>query len=384
MTRASVNPELLHWARERAGWKPEDLAQRFPKLAEWEAGTRQPTLKQVDAFASSVHVPVGYLFFSEPPFESIPIPDYRTVVGKPVSKPTPDLLDTIWICQERQSWYQDFAREEGLEALSFIASETTASPPERVAARMRETLNFSVEARRKCQTWTESLRIFVDATDRAGVLVMVNGIVGSNTHRRLNPEEFRGFALSDQHAPLVFINGTDTKAAQMFTLAHELAHLWLGESALSDCEATPASGLGEDEVWCNAVAAEFLVPLAELRDELRETEPVTKAVTRLARVFKVSSLVVLRRLLDIGWLDRMQFEDAWHEEIQHLRSKERRDGGGGDFYRTTLSRVGKRFAQALVTSTLEGRTLYRDAYYMLGIRRGDTFEEFARQVIPGS
>ena len=380
MIRAPVNPALLAWARERAGQAPEDLAGRFPKLAEWEAGTRQPTFRQADAFASSVHVPVGYLFLSEPPAERLPIPDFRTVAGTPVGEPSPDLLDVIRACQERQTWYRNFARMEGQQPLSFIASATRSVPPERIATQMRETLRFDVADRRTCPTWTESLRMFIGAADKAGVLVMVSGIVGSNTHRTLEPAEFRGFALSDPLAPLVFVNGTDAKAAQMFTLAHELAHFWLGASALSDCPAAPPSGLGDDEVWCNAVAADFLVPLAALRQELRADERLPDALTRLARVFKVSGLVVLRRLLDAHWLDRARFEAAWSDETERLRSRTRRDAEGGDFYRTTLARVGRRFAGALVASTSEGQTLYRDAYRMLGVRRGSTFEELARQV----
>ena len=380
MIRAPVNPALLAWARERAGRAPEDLVGRFPKLAEWETGARQPTFKQADAFASSVHVPVGYLFLSEPPVESMPIPDFRTVAGTPVANASVDLLEVIRACQERQTWYRNFVRIEGREPLSFIASATRQTRPERVAAQMRETLGFDVGARRACPSWTESLRMFLGAADKAGMLVMVSGIVASNTRRSLDPDEFRGFALSDPLAPLVFVNGADTKAAQMFTLAHELAHLWLGASALSDCPATPSPGLVDDEVWCNAVAAEFLVPLAALREELHGDEPLPEALTRLARSFKVSGLVVLRRLLDVGWLDRVRFEDAWRDETERLRRRARRGGDGGDFYRTTLARVGRRFARALVVSTLEGQTLYRDAFRMLGVRRGSTFEELARQV----
>ena len=380
MIRAPVNPALLSWSRERAGLAKKDLVRTFPKLSEWESGTRQPTFKQADDFASRVHVPIGYLFLSETSEESIPISDYRTIAGSHVANPSPDLLDVIRDCQELQSWYRNFARMEGQGVLSFVASVSHVDPPERVASQMRELLGFGIDTRRFFTTWEESVRMFLNAVDDIGVLVMVSGIVGSNTHRRLDPEEFRGFALCDPLAPLVFVNGTATKAAQMFTLAHELAHLWLGSSALSDCEATPPTGLRDEEVWCNEVAAEFLVPLAALRSELRAKESLRHALQRLSVAFKVSGLVILRRLLDVGWLSPSRFELAWREETERPRSLAQSGSGGGDFYRTTLSRVGHRFLKALVVSTLEGQTLYRDAHRMLSLRRGSQFAELARQV----
>ena len=380
MTRVPVNPELLRWSRERSGLAQDDLTTRFRKLPEWENGDTQPTLKQMEAFARAVHVPVGYLFLAEPPVERVPIPDFRTFGGQPVTRPSPNLLDTIYICQERQSWYREFARVTHQPGLGFVGSATVEMPPETVASRMREILDFDLTARRECSTWTEALRLFIRQADDAGVLVMVNGVVMSNTHRRLDPTEFRGFALSDPLAPLIFANGADTKAAQMFTLAHELAHLWLGDSALSNIGAAPRPGLRREEVWCNAVAAELLVPLAALQAELRRDEALSDAVTRLAREFKVSSLVILRRLLDAGWLDRARFDVGWAEEIGRLRTLAQGGSGGGDFYRTTLSRVSRRFARALVVSTLEGQTLYRDAFRMLGVSRTETFNNLGREV----
>ena len=380
MTRVAVNPALIRWARERAGQAQEALAARFKKLPEWEAGETQPTLKQVEAFARAVHVPVGYLFLTEPPDEPVPIPDFRTVAGRAVRQPSPNLLDTIYACQERQSWYRDFARVAQQPEVGFVGSATVETPPEAVAARMRETLGFDLAARRACPTWTDALRLFIRQADAAGVLVMVSGVVMSNTRRRLDPAEFRGFALCDPLAPLIFVNGADTEAAQMFTLAHELAHLWLGASALSDSEAAPRAGVRREEVWCNAVAAELLVPLVALRAELRDGEAVPQALTRLARAFKVSTLVILRRLLDAGWLDRARFDAAWAQESARLRTLAQRGSDGGNFYRTTVSRVSRRFAHALVVSTLEGQTLYRDAYRMLGVAKGETFNKLGREV----
>lgn len=379
MTRVPVNPELLRWARERAGIMQEDLVGKFKKLPEWEKRQTQPTLKQMEAFARAVHVPVGYLFLSEPPDETVPIPDFRTFARHTVMRPSPNLLDTIYACQERQSWYRDFSRVAGDSDLEFVGSASVNMPPESIATRIRETLEFDVAARRECSTWTDALRLFIRQADEAGVLVMVSGIVMSNTKRSLDPSEFRGFALCDPLAPLIFVNGKDTKAAQMFTLAHELAHIWLGASALSNLGAAPNSGFCQEEVWCNAVAAELLVPMDALRTDLRRNEPLADALSRLARNFKVSTLVILRRLLDADWLTRELFDTAWAQESERLRKQVEAGSDGGNFYSTTFVRVGRRFARALVVSTLEGQTLYRDAFRMLGVKKLKTFNNLGHE-----
>lgn len=381
MTRVAIRPEMLRWARERAGIHDADARLgRFPKLGQWEAGEAQPTLKQLEAFAQAVHVPIGYLFLPVPPEEPLPIPDFRTHDGRGVRRASPDLLDMLYACQERQGWYRDFALTVRLPEVGFVGSAALTDRPEDVAAGMAQALGFDVGDRAACRTWEEALRLFIAQADAAGVLVMVSSVVLSNNNRHLNPEEFRGFALADRQAPLVFINGADTKSGQMFTLAHELAHLWLGSSAVSDASAAPLNGYRREEVWCNAVAAELLVPLAALRPALQPIEPIDQAMQRLARQFKVSTLVILRRLLDAGALDRPAFDAAWTGERDRLRALAGAKAGGGDFYRTTLARVSRRFARALVESTLEGQTLYRDAFRMLGVKKTETFNNIGREV----
>jgi Zn-dependent peptidase ImmA (M78 family) len=377
MNRVEVRPELLRWARERAGLGVDALARRFPKLPAWEAGDVHPTLKQLEGFAKATFTPVGFLFLEEPPEERVPIPDFRTVANVHVGHPSPDLLDTLYLCQQRQDWYRDFARSMGEKPFAIVGSVRADGDIVATAAAIRQALGLELGERRQLPTWTEALRRFIEQADALGILVMVSGVVGSNNRRKLDPQEFRGFALADDLAPLVFINGADTKSAQMFTLAHELAHIWLGQSAISDAEARliPQHGV---ERWCNAVAAELLVPLEAVRAARNPRAPLQEETARLARRFKVSTLVVLRRIHDAGGLTREAYWRAYEEELERLRSLPR--GSGGNFYLTLGARVSKRFARALVVSTLEGHTLYRDAFRMLGIKRNATFRELGAQL----
>lgn len=379
MSRVSVKRELLVWARERAGLDPVVLAARFPKLTDWEEGRQQPTLRQLEDFARAVHAPIGYLFLEAPPQESLPIPDFRTLGARGVVRPSPNLLETIYLCQQRQDWYRDYARLHGVAPLAFIGSAHAQDDHVRVADMMRRTLGLSMAERKRLATWADALRQMIASAEEAGVLVMASSIVGSNSHRKLDVEEFRGFALSDDLAPVVFVNASDSKAAQMFTLAHELAHMWLGQSGISD----PHVGRIDDhriERWCNAVAAELLVPLADLRREYEVGIPVPEEIQRLARSFKVSTLVVLRRLFDAGFIDEEGLWDSFHEELARIRAIDRVALGGGDFYRTLGARTGKRFARAVLSSALEGQTLFRDAFRMLGVRKTSTFYEAAREL----
>jgi Zn-dependent peptidase ImmA (M78 family) len=375
--RATVKPELLRWARERLGRTEEDLSGRFKKLALWERGEALPTFKQLEDFAKSTHVPIGYLFLSKPPQERIPIPDLRTFADRRIERPSPDLLDTIYLCQQRQEWYRDFARKAGEPRREFVGSASVTDEVEETAGRMRDALGFEVDERRRIPTWTDALRRFIEQADRLGVLVMVSGVVGTNNRRKLDPKEFRGFALCDPLAPLVFINGSDSKAAQMFTLAHELAHVWLGQSALSNAEARTVPD-NEVERWCNRVAAELLVPLAALREAHEPGAELPAELDRLARRFKVSTLVVLRRLRDLGGLAQAEYWDAYEAELNRLPKP--RESGGGDFYLTQAVRAGRRFSRALIVSTFEGRSSFTEAFRLLGVRKVETLRRFGTEL----
>lgn len=379
MTTVAASIPVLRWAAQRARLHDEDLSARFRKWPQWLSGDAQPTLKQLEDFAKLTHTAIGYFFLPEPPQLALPVPDFRTLRDQALAEPSSALLDTLYLCQQRQDWYRDYARVHGLSALAFIGSARIQDAPELVAQHMRETLGLSAEERRQLPTWTDALRQLINKSEDAGVLVMASSIVGSNSHRKLDVEEFRGFALADELAPLIFLNGSDSKAAQMFTLAHELAHLWLGATGVSDTDAGQVPEQ-QTERWCNRVAAELLVPLEALRAAYRPDAPIPDEIQRLAREFKVSTLVALRRLFEAGFIEQGRLWQHYREEQARLKALERRGSGGGDFYRTLGARTSKRFARAIVSSTLEGQTLFQDAFRMLGVRKTATFYEAAREL----
>lgn len=379
MTTVAASIPVLRWAAQRARLHDEDLSARFRKWPLWLRGEAQPTLKQLEDFARLTHTAIGYFFLPEPPALALPVPDFRTLRDEELREPSSALLDTLYLCQQRQDWYRDYARVHGLSRLAFVGSTQVSEAPQAVSERMRVVLKLSTEERRRLPTWTDALRQLIAKAEEAGVMVMASGIVGSNSHRKLDVGEFRGFALADDLAPLVFLNGADSKAAQMFTLAHELAHLWLGATGVSDTEAGHVPEQ-QTERWCNQVAAELLMPLEALREAYKPGTPVPEEIQRLAREFKVSTLVALRRLFDAGFLDQARLWQNYRDELARLSSLERHGSGGGDFYRTLSARTSKRFARAIVTSTLEGQTLFQDAFRMLGVRKTATFYEAAREL----
>ncbi len=373
-----INPALLTWARERAGLDSSVILEHFPHFQEWESGAKKPTLRQLEKFAKFVHVAIGYLFLPKPPIENLPIADFRTIGSQPTRRPSPNLLDTIYLCQQRQEWYRNYARDNNLPACEFVGSATLNTNIVEVSRTMRDTIAFSLEEQQSLSDWEKALRQFTRHVEDAGVLVMSNSMVENNRTRKLCVEEFRGFALSDPLAPLIFLNAADSKAARMFTLAHELAHLWLGDSGVSIAD-MPRSGVHSNEAWCNAVAAEFLVPREVLESTYEHDKSAEINMRQMARKFKVSTLVILYRMLDAQLISDEKMRELYRTEMAQAKTRHT-NGGGKIFYSTLRTRIGNRFANALVINTLEGHTLFQDAFNLLSLKKTESFYSFARSL----
>ena len=223
-------------------------------------------------------------------------------------------------------------------------------------------------------SWQDAVNELRRMIERLGVMAVINGVVGNDTHRRLSVAEFRGFALSDHYAPLIFVNGADAKSAQMFTLAHELAHIWLGEGGLSGFENLLPGGTDVED-WCNRAAAEFLVPSRELRKRWIQAKRDPHPFEALGRSFKVSPVVAARRAMDLKLVERRAFFE-FHERYVNREHRGGTTPSGGDFYNNQNARVGKLFATHVMGAAMGGEIGFREAYELTGLR-GGTFQDYA-------
>ena len=374
MERVQIRPEMLRWARERSGIQDDVFLKRFPQYDSWEQGTKQPTFNQLQRFAQGTYTPLGFLFLSEPPDESIPIPDLRLGPDGDPGRPSAHLLETIYRIQQRQDWFRSHAVSTQEDSISFVGSISPSADIPTIASQMREVIHFDVTDRSTASSWSHALTIFRSRVEESGVLMMANGVVGNNTHRKLDRKEFKGFALADRYAPVIFVNSSDYKAAQIFTIAHELAHLWIGESGVSDADARTIVHEGV-EGWCNRVAAEFLVPAQDLRRLHNSDAPLHSELRRLANHFKVSSLVVLRSIRDLTEMPDQEYWRAYDRQLEDVTAPT--EGTSGNFHHTLSVRVGQRFARALIASTLEGETTFTEALRLLDLKRLETFYSYA-------
>lgn len=375
----NVNPEVIRWA---VGYsrREEDLWDKYgDDLACWLDGSKKPTPASLKSFAKQARVPVGYLYGSRIPSFGLSVgdPGMRTLGDRPIRDPSPDLIDTVYACQRRQSWYRNYAETRGLPEVRFVDTLSLNDDPASAAETIARELRWDATARKQINKAAYRRTLSARAED-AGLLVMVNGVVGANNRRKLDNEEFRGFSLADRRAPLIFVNNRDAQSAQVFTLAHEMAHIWLGRSGISAPENVDASH-HPVEKWCNSVAAELLVPRHELYGQIKTRDPVD-SLPMLRRHFKVSEFVLIRRLHELGLIDTGTYRTLYSEAHKRARDSAARSSGGGDYYLNTLTRVSRRFARAVYTDATYGGTMLGDAYRLLSVTNSQQMEKLGRKL----
>jgi Zn-dependent peptidase ImmA (M78 family)/transcriptional regulator with XRE-family HTH domain len=371
--KAHIQPNILRWARERAQLSSQQLAQKMSvksdKVTQWESGYSLPSLEQAHKISLKLHIPFGYLFLEAPPKTTLPIPDLRTIHDATHAELSIDFFDILNDTLLKQDWYREFAQFEGYGALPFIASFTKADSYEIVARSIADELGISPQLRTTAKSWNNFFDLIIQNAEQKRILVMRNSVVGNNAHRPLSVEEFRGFALCDTLAPVIFINSRDAKSAQIFTLLHEIAHLWIGESGISNPNLRQGSGTERlaIERFCNLVAAEVLTPKKEFLSRWDTKKSRSNNLENLVRYFRVSSIVILRRALDTKLIGKDTFFQLWEQEIKKQKVPAPKSSGG-DPFATNWTRNSKRFTRAVVTAAFEERLPYREAAQLLGIK----------------
>lgn len=376
MTQAIVTPKIIRWARGRAQVALEEVAKSAnvspEKVTSWEQGESYPTLRQAKKLANKLNIPFGYLYLSDPPEDKAPLPDFRKPHHFPSQSISPELHTLIQDTLRKQEWYREYLLSESEDRLQFVGQYAMSSAPSTVAKSIGEIVEINHDLRRQAHSWSDFLRLIILKSEKAGILVLRTGVVQNNNNRPLNPDEFRGFAITDDIAPLVLINSKDAIAAQIFTLAHELAHLWLGKSGISnyDIVGTIVNEPPNDDIedYCNKVAAELLVPKESFVDFWNRQNNAFTNLSQIAREFWVSTTVILRRALDLEIINREQFFTYYRQELEKQTDVTARSSEGGHFYNTFYARHSKKLTEGIVNATLEGNLLYRDAASLLGVK----------------
>lgn len=377
-TRVAVSPAVLDWALEVSSTDIESVHNRF-RVSDWSRSEGHPTVNQLEDFAAATGVPFGLLLLTDPPQWTLPIHDFRDGFGRR-SLPSANLMAVLDAAQMRQDWYREYAIEAGAGPLAFVGAAAD-SGVEEAASLIRSALNFEVVDRRG--NWTQTRRQLLRSFEALGGLTIATSMVANNTHRMLDPEEFRGFALVDEIAPLIFVNTGQTMNGQIFTIAHEIAHVWLGASGIGseDIRGTAATAT---ERWCNAVASEVLVPQDDLRQRFQPVAELDNValLEELAAQFRCGTLVVLQAIHRTGLREYQDFDAVYDTEVSRLQQLVRDSDGqsGGDFYNNQPFRIGERLSYAIAAEMLAGRTSPRDAMGLMGLKSLSALNKYIARV----
>ena len=367
------NPDIITWAIERNNYGAEDFYATNPKVQEWVAGEAAPTLRQLEELTRKLHIPFGYVFLDNPPIEQIGFPFFRA--GKrPADRVALEVYNTIQQLQDRQNWLKEYLAEIEFPELDFVGKYTTNDNYFEVVADIRRVLKIDKEWLMQIDNAEDAFKSLIRKVEDAGIIVTINGVVGNNTHRPISLDECRGFVLVDKQAPFLFINNNDTKGGRLFTLIHELAHIWIGKSAgFNNDKLLPFDD--PTELFCDKVAAEFLVPETLFRKYF-QTENDYK---RLAGMFRVSPVVIARRALDLGFATRKEFFTFYNAYMQaYFESTAKGGKSGGNFYATAKYRVSLRFAAFVDNAIRNNALLFRDAYRLTNLK-GESYHRFMKE-----
>lgn len=340
-----------------------ELRAKIKHLDKFMSGEKQPTFNQLSEIAKKINVPTGLLLLDRKiDTKSVKL-EFRTLNSNGLlSSMSEELKDTIREMQEKQ----EFLRNEIDDELDFIGKFSIDDDIFSTADAIREKLAIPMFFQKECRN--QPISYFRNKVNQLGVFVFFNGKVKSNTHRPLNLNEFRGFALLDKKAPIIFINQKDSKNGQLFTLVHELVHLFIGENSIFNIIDTGEYQFDRTETFVNKVTAELLTPRQIFLEMFKENND-TKI---LASIFKVSEFVIFRRLLDLKFISKDEYKEhiktleaELREILFHTHNEEKKSNG--NYYQNIKFMYDPRFVHYVHNAVNQRKISYTDAFRIIGV-----------------
>lgn len=356
--KAFITPNVLKWARESARMTEEIAAAKVSvpveRLKEWEAGISLPTIRQAQTLAKAYKRPFALFFLPEVPRDFQPLQDFR----KPGSKSlTTSSIFIIREIQQQQAWISDLHAENEDDKLPFVGRFSIKDNPQEVAKDILTTLKLTPTFYKT----DNPIREWIDAAETAGIFVSRTSFIHSKL--KLDSEELQGFAIADPYAPFIFINSDDWNAPQLFTLVHELAHIWIAETGISNevqPEVKNKDKFHPVELFCNEVAANALMPSAVIQNIDTSAFQNSTEVFRIAKQLGVSSFALLVRALNLSLItlpvyqklkkqadiDYAEYLKKEADRKSKLKDKEKK--GGPNYFLLQLNRNSRLFTQSVL------------------------------------
>ena len=383
----NISFDMLKWIVSQASsYGFSDTVRDY--LEKWQNGNA-PTFNQIEKVSKSTGIPLGYFFLQKPPVENITLVNYRTIDSEQLSNPSRNLIDTLHDMDLVQEWVREYQIANGNLPCAFVGLFKNETKYTTIAENIRNLLNIKIDWYNQTKTVEESFNFLRAAISNLGVVVMMNGVVGNNTHRPLDIEEFRAFAVVDEYAPLIFINANDSINGRLFSLVHEFVHICKGENSLYNDMVYVEHTVQPIEILCNAVAAEILVPhnvfITEWNNTVINQDNLIFNIDQIAKKFKCGTMVIARRAYDNGFIDYSTYQQICKTAINSYnrnRKKKKEEGGGGDYYKTLASRLDRRFLDMVVGSVRSGTMQYTDAFRLTNTSRA-TFDVLIQKISGG-
>lgn len=375
-----VKTNILKWVLETSS---DLLSEKWKnKIESWLTGKRMPTIVQLRDLSKASHISFGDFFLDNPPKSDLPLLNYRTINNSKVINPSKDLIEVVNQMELRVDWLQDYYQNEGLEAISFVGQGRTKT-------------NLSVEEKAKSilsyfelkSGWNlntkDAFNFLKNKVEDARITVILGSYVGRQNRRSLNIEEFRAFVLVNDYAPLIFINTRDSQNARLFSLVHELVHIWMGDSELfnNNFVSFPQYLKPTSEQEINKIVEQILFPknkFMQIWKNKKNTDSKVNQVYLTAKQFNTSPIataIVARRyhLVNQKIISQIKIETAKNTEKR--REKQRKSHVGPLYYDLILTNLDHNFARSVINSTESGQTSYTEAFNLLGVPGNKGYQE---------